>query len=86
MTSIVGYTEILADTEAGPLTPDQEQMVDTIRRNATRLRNLVEDLLTLSKIESGAFRTSMRPVSLADVITAAMAALEPSAAAAAVSR
>ena len=82
LTSIVGYTEILADTEAGPLTPDQEQMVDTIRRNATRLRNLVEDLLTLSKIESGAFRTSMRPVSLADVITAAMAALEPSAAAA----
>jgi two-component system, OmpR family, phosphate regulon sensor histidine kinase PhoR len=37
-------------------------------------------VLTLSRIESGAFRTAMMPVDLADVITAAVAALRPAAA------
>ena len=82
LTSIAGYTEILADAEAGPLTPKQQQILDTISRNTARLRNLIEDLLTLSKIESGAFRTAMRPLKLADIITPAVTALKPIAAAA----
>jgi two-component system phosphate regulon sensor histidine kinase PhoR len=64
LTSIAGYTEILAGAEAGPLTAKQKRMLGTISRNATRLRNLIEDLLTLSKIESGTFRTTMQAVNL----------------------
>lgn len=82
LTSIAGYTEILADAEAGPLTPKQQQILDTISRNTARLRNLIENLLTLSKIESGAFRTAMRPLKLADIITPAVTALKPIAVAA----
>jgi two-component system phosphate regulon sensor histidine kinase PhoR len=82
LTSIAGYTEILADAEAGPLTPKQQEFLDTISRNTARLRNLIEDLLTLSKIESGAFRTAMRPLKLADIITPAVTALKPIAVAA----
>src|SRR5207248_5976248 len=50
LTSIAGYVEILRDAEAGPLTPAQQQMLETVDRNAARLRHLIEDVLTLSKI------------------------------------
>ncbi len=82
LTSIAGYTETLADAEAGPLTPKQQQMLDAISRNTARLRNLIEDLLTLSEIESGAFRTAMHPLKLADIVTLALTAFKPTATAA----
>jgi two-component system phosphate regulon sensor histidine kinase PhoR len=81
LTSITGYVEMLRDLDAGPVTPAQDQMLETVARNAARLRNLIEDVLTLSKIEAGAFKSVMRPVDLADVVTAAVAALRPAAAA-----
>jgi signal transduction histidine kinase/HAMP domain-containing protein len=81
LTSIAGYVEILRDAGAGPLTPAQDQMLETVDRNAARLRHLIEDVLTLSKIESGAFKTGKKPVDLTDVITSAVAALQPAAAA-----
>jgi two-component system phosphate regulon sensor histidine kinase PhoR len=77
LTSIVGYTEMLRDQDAGPVTPTQGSMLDTIDRNAARLRNLIEDVLTLSKIESGTFKTVFQPVSLHDIIGAATAAIQP---------
>jgi two-component system phosphate regulon sensor histidine kinase PhoR len=81
LTSIAGYIEILRDQDAGPLTPSQDRMLDTVDRNTARLRHLIEDLLTLSKIESGAFKTMMQPVSLAGVVVADATALQPLAAA-----
>ena len=82
LTSIVGFIEILRDQGAGPLTTAQQEMLDTVGRNSVRLRSLIEDVLTLSKIESGTFRTVMSPVDLADVISSAVTALKPTAAAA----
>ncbi len=81
LTSIAGYIEILRDQNAGPLTPAQERMLETVDRNTARLRHLIEDVLTLSKIESGAFKTMMQPVSLAGVVVADATALQPAAAA-----
>jgi two-component system, OmpR family, phosphate regulon sensor histidine kinase PhoR len=80
LTSIAGYVEILRDRDAGPLTMAQEQMLATVERNAARLRHLIEDVLTLSKIESGAFTSSKQPVDLAEILTAAAVALQPAAA------
>ena len=76
LTSIAGYIEILRDRTAGPLTTAQEQMVNSVDRNTARLRRLIEDVLTLSKIESGAFRSMMRPVSLTEIVSADVAALQ----------
>ncbi len=81
LTSIAGYIEILRDHTAGPLTTAQEQMLDSVDRNTARLRHLIEDVLTLSKIESGAFTSTMRPVSLAEIVAADVTALQPAAAA-----
>jgi signal transduction histidine kinase len=81
LTSITGYVEMLRDQEAGPVTPEQGKMLETVDRNAARLRHLIEDVLTLSKIEAGAFKTVLQPVDLAEVTAAAVAALQPAVAA-----
>ncbi len=79
LTSIVGYLEILQTSGPGPLTKTQAAMLDSIDRNTTRLRRLIEDVLTMSMIESGSFTTTLRPVDVVDVVTSALDALRPEA-------
>ena len=80
LASIVGYIEMLRDQDMGSVTAEQDRVLETVDANAGRLRNLIEDVLTLSKIESGAFKTVRQPVNLVELITAAAAALQPVAA------
>ncbi|MEV8507077.1 ATP-binding protein [Actinoplanes sp. NPDC051475] len=80
LTSIAGYVELLLDAEGGELTPPQQKMLEVIGRNTRRLRELIEDMLILSKIESGSFRPSRRPVDLAELAGHAMTAMGPAAA------
>lgn len=82
LTSIEGYTEMLADENDGPLTSRQQQMLATIDRNTTRLRNLVDDVFTLAKLESGAFTTVTHSINIAEIVAGAIQAIRPQAAAA----
>ncbi|MEU1853062.1 ATP-binding protein [Streptomyces sp. NPDC019990] len=79
LTSIVGYIELLKDDGTGPLTPPQLRMLDVVDRNANRLRALIEDLLTLSRIESGAFGSRKEPVDLCRLLASAADAIRPAA-------
>jgi two-component system phosphate regulon sensor histidine kinase PhoR len=81
LTTIEGYVEILSDNEAGQITTQQRKMLETIGHSSLRLRNLVEDLFTLSKLESGQLTTVTRPVDMADIIARAIDAVRPSVAA-----
>lgn len=78
LTSIEGYVEMLRDGEAGPVNAEQDGMLQAVDRSAVRLRNLIEDVFMLAKLESGAFRTLRRPVNLAEVIAGAVEVLRPS--------
>jgi signal transduction histidine kinase len=53
ITSIAGYIELLADGDLGRLSAEQSDAVERIGRNTTRLDLLVQDLLTLSRVEAG---------------------------------
>jgi signal transduction histidine kinase/CHASE3 domain sensor protein len=77
LTSISGFLELLRDTDAGPLTDEQARMVDVIERNANRLRNLIEDLLTLSRVEAGTFKTVRQPVDVTELIQNAVRTMPP---------
>ena len=68
LTSIIGNVEIIQDEEAGPLTAQQTAMLDAVSRNGRRLLNLIEDMLTISKIELGVFTSDLQPVDLARLI------------------
>lgn len=52
VTSILGYTELLADGESGDLTPPQHKLVSRVIRNGRRLQHLIDDLLSLGRIDS----------------------------------
>lgn len=51
LTSISGYVEILEEELDDRLTEDEAEMLVATKRNVGRLRELIEDLLTLSRAE-----------------------------------
>ena len=77
LTAIMGYSDLIL---AGALT-DPAAIADdlrTIRSNATRLNELVDDLLDVSRVESGTIRMDMAPVQLADVVRSVVRTVSPS--------
>lgn len=80
LTAIEGYVEMVADGEAGGTTPEQAKMLMAISRRSVQLRNLVDDLLTLSRLETGAAATAPGPIDLSRAIGDAAEAIAPSAA------
>ena len=60
LTSIRGYAETLRDESLQP--EMRQQFIDTIASNAERLQHIVDDLLDLSRLESGAWHPAIGPV------------------------
>jgi PAS domain S-box-containing protein len=55
MTSIKGFLHFLPDYETGPVTSQQKYFLETINNNSERLLSLLNDMLDISKMESGTF-------------------------------
>jgi PAS domain S-box-containing protein len=79
LTSISGYLELLVDGAAGELTDDQREMTSIIQRNTARLLRLVEDILTVGKIDSGQFQPSVEPTELGVLVESVVESIEPAA-------
>jgi signal transduction histidine kinase len=79
LTSILGYVELLSDGGPGPVVPAQAKMLAGVDRNARRLKTMIEDMLTMSKIELGAFASRLHPLDLTDLLPAAADVIKPSA-------
>jgi len=62
MTSIRGYTDVLLMGAAGALNENQTHFLNIIKSNTERLNILVNDLLDISRIESG--RVTLSPQAL----------------------
>jgi PAS domain S-box-containing protein len=69
MTPIQGFADLLLRGVAGPVTPEQQHFLRLIKSNADRLRVLVDDLLDISKLESGKVKLDMTPVSVSEVMS-----------------
>ena len=78
LTSILGYLETIKD---GAMENKEEarQFIEIIIKHAQRLNRLVEDLLTISKIELGEMNFRFEPVSLSDTIASVIPLIEPKA-------
>ena len=68
MTSIKGYTELLAAGSVGDINEMQTNFLGTIRSNVERMSTLVSDLNDNAKIEAGRLRLDFRPVEIQDVV------------------
>ncbi|RME91366.1 MAG: GAF domain-containing protein, partial [Anaerolineae bacterium] len=68
MTSIKGYTELLAAGAVGPINESQANFLNTIRSNVERMAILVSDLNDQSKIEAGRLRLEFKAVDVREVV------------------
>jgi two-component system phosphate regulon sensor histidine kinase PhoR len=77
LTSILGYAALLReDTEGMPGVGDH---IDVIERNARRQLRLVEDLLSIARIQAGEFEVHRCPVDLAEVVRLGVEGMRPAA-------
>ncbi len=75
LTAILGYLETIKEG-AMENRDEARKFIDVIIRHAQRLHRLVEDLLTISKIELGEMNFQFEPVNLDDVLTGVISLIE----------
>lgn len=68
MTSIKGYVDIMLMGASGDLNEKQVHFLDIIRANTQRLTILVNDLLDVSRLESGSVNLNFQEVDLMEII------------------
>jgi signal transduction histidine kinase/CheY-like chemotaxis protein len=64
LNSIIGFTEVICDKRAGPLTEIQEEFLGDSLRSARHLLALINDILDLEKIAAGHLVLSPEPFDL----------------------
>ena len=77
LTSIVGYLDLFSEGRFGDLPVMLERPLSSVRRNAHRLKRLVDDMLTVGRIEDGKIVLRREPVELGDVVRAVVTELLP---------
>lgn len=73
LNAIIGMADVLS---ASSLTPDQQKSVDVFQRNGVGLLTLINDILDLSKVESGRIDLESIAFDLRDVVARAMEVVE----------
>jgi signal transduction histidine kinase len=68
LNSILGFSEHLASGVPGALNPRQAEYVGAIVEGGTTLKNLVNDILDLALVESGALRLELERIDLSEMI------------------
>jgi signal transduction histidine kinase len=68
MTSIKGYTELLAGGAVGQINDMQTNFLQTIKSNVERMSTLVSDLNDNSKIEAGRLRLDFKATNVPDLV------------------
>ncbi len=77
LTSIRGYIELVINGEGGDLPPGAHEMLGVAHHNAERLAVLVDDVLTMSRIDAGSAQPEREPVDLRRLVYRVVASLQP---------
>lgn len=72
LTSIKGFTDLLIDGDAGPLDKNVMEYISIIKFNTDRLISLVNDILDITRLESGHIDLRRAPVDIHDAVAAAV--------------
>ena len=77
LTSIGGYLEMLVDGDAGEINEEQKEYLEIIQRNTVRLSALINDLLDVSRIESGRIELKKQQIDIHELIQGATESIRP---------
>jgi signal transduction histidine kinase/putative methionine-R-sulfoxide reductase with GAF domain len=76
MTAIKGFTQLLAMGGLGPVNDTQREFLTTIQNNAERMISIINDVLDITKIETGSIDLELRSIHLAEAISGVMTELQ----------
>ncbi|TAN51342.1 MAG: response regulator [Methylococcaceae bacterium] len=79
LNSIIGFSQLMQDDPAEPVSTDQQEMLGAIERGGRHLLELINDLVDLAKIETGHMGLDMETLELAPVVRECLALLKPQA-------
>lgn len=79
LTSILGFSSYMLTGKLGPVTDAQRTGLESIHRQANRLKAIIADFLDIARIEAGKAEFRREPVVLADVIRRVIEDLRPQA-------
>ncbi|HVU14461.1 MAG TPA: ATP-binding protein, partial [Phototrophicaceae bacterium] len=68
LNAIIGYDEAMLGGLAGEFAPQQSKLLGHIQYNSRRLLGLINDILDLSKVESGSLQVFLAPMSPQKII------------------
>jgi len=69
LTSIKGYTDLLLSGTTGELSELQSEFLGIIQSSTTRLSNLINDILDISRIESGTIQIKHEPIDYRAIVS-----------------
>jgi len=78
LASIRAYAEMLADNEAEN-SESHRQFCEIIQEQADRLNRLIDNILNLSRIESGAMQVCKRPLNMVELLEDVVVTMQPQA-------
>lgn len=75
LSTILGYAQLMARTP--PLSPEQQEYLNIINRSSEHLLTLINDVLEMTKIESGKLTLNETPLPLSALLTTLEGMFEP---------
>ena len=84
LNAIAGYADLIAMGVRGPVTDEQKEDLDRIKRSQQHLLGIINDILNFSRVEAGQTQFDFAAVPVTDVMEAARQMVAPQAAAKAI--
>jgi signal transduction histidine kinase len=79
LTSIVGYLDLFEEGKFGQPPLQMQRPINTVRRNAHRLRRFVDEMLDYRRMEAGRLELELAPVQLGELVQDVLSELLPQA-------
>ncbi len=76
LNAMLGFAQLLELDRRQPLSPDQRPWVGQIQQAGWHLLEMINDVLDLSRIESGNLKLQIEPVNLPELLAASLAMVE----------
>lgn len=77
LNSIIGFSSVLLGPSGDPLTPDQRMALEKVLKNGKHLLQLINDILDISKLESGRMSLSIESEDVETVLSNCILIVEP---------
>lgn len=77
LNSIIGFSSVLLGPSGDPLTPDQRMALEKVLKNGKHLLQLINDILDISKLESGRMTLSVETEEIPTLLSNCILIVEP---------